>query len=108
MIRKQASLVFLVTLISVSGGNTVPHWEDLECEVKLNILSIIVLTVVTNTGGSQVPVLGRGHQLGRGAGGVRAVRGLAGQHRRREGAQLSAGVWTLQDRAGGKVVLDWR
>ena len=66
MIRKQASLVFLVTLISVSGGNIVPHWEDLECEVKLDRLSIIVLTVVTNTGGSQVPVLERGHQLGRG------------------------------------------
>ena len=69
-----------------------PHWEDLECEVKLNILSIIVLTVVTNTGGSQVPVLGRGHQLGRGAGGVRAVRRLAGQHRWGEGAQLSAAL----------------
>ena len=72
-----------------------------------NILSIIVLSDVTNSGGSQVPVLGRGHQLGRGAGGVRAVRRLAGQHRRGEGAQLSAGVWTLQGRAGGQVVLDW-
>ena len=58
-------------------------------------------------GGAQVPVLGRHPHLGRGAGGVRAVRGLAGQHRRGEGAQLSAGVWTLQDRAGGQVVLDW-
>ena len=30
----EASLIFLVTLIFVFEGNAVPHWEDLECEVK--------------------------------------------------------------------------
>ena len=61
-----------------------------------------------SSGGSQVLVLGRHPQLGRGAGGVRAVRRLAGQHRQCPGTELSHEVWSLQDRVvHGQVVLDW-
>ena len=45
----EASLIFLVTLIFVFEGNAVPHWEDLECEVKIYLLFSSVL-IVTQEG----------------------------------------------------------
>ena len=65
-----------------------------------------IIWFLLSSGGAQVLVLGRYPQLGRGAGGVRAVRGLAGQHWQCPGAELSHAVWSLQGGAGGQVVLD--
>ena len=72
----------LITFATASAATKVPKWENLECEVKLSLMYFFwIFHSSLLSGGSQVPVLGRGHQLGRGAGGVRAVRRLAGQHR---------------------------
>ena len=81
----------------------------MECEVKFSehLHHIVQIWSTILAGGSQVPVLGRYPQLGRGSDRVRAVRGLAGQHRQCPGAELSHEVWTLQDRVvHGQVVLD--
>ena len=99
-----------IALATVSAATKVPKWENLECEVKLSwiyLFRYFIIWFLLSSGGSQVPVLGHDPQLGRGSGRVRAVRRLAGQHWRGEGAELPHEVWSLQDRAGGQVVLDW-
>ena len=88
----------LITFATASAATKVPKWENLECEVKLSSMYFFwIFHSSLLSGGSQVPVLGRHPHLGRGAGGVRAVRGLAGQHRQCPGAELSHEVWSLQD-----------
>ena len=98
----------LITFATASAATKVPKWENLECEVKLS--SVYFFWIFHSSllaGGAQVPVLGRHPHLGRGSGGVRAVRRLAGQHWQCPGAELPHEVWSLQDRVvHGQVVLD--
>ena len=98
------SFLIIGLLGGIAGDDTrVPHWENLECEVE--ILSTILLYIIQQnlSGWPQVPLLGRAPQLGGGAGRVRAVRRLAGQHRRGQRAELPRALRGQQG-LGGQVL----